>query len=187
MPVFSEVLDTELLEHLKNSDTDAFTEIYARYWKLIYYVAFKRLNNNNEAEETVQNIFMDLWERRSTLTIHTSLKYFLAAAAQYQVMNVLAKKHRVLNIEISDESVSSNTADSFINFRELQKQIEETVAALPERCRVVYQLSREEGLNNRAIAQKLGISEKTVENQLTKALSRLRTRLGNPAFLSFLL
>ena len=102
-------------------------------------------------------------------------------------MNFLAKKHRVLNVELADPDLSANPTDSFINFRELQQQIGETVAALPERCRLVYQLSREEGLNNRAIAQRLGISEKTVENQLTKALARLRTRLGNPAFLSFLL
>ena len=130
---------------------------------------------------------MDLWERRTSIEIHTSLKYFLSTAAQYQVMNFLAKKHRVLNVELNDDRISSNAPDSFIEFRELQHQIEETVAMLPEKCRLVYRLSREEGLNNRAIAQKLGISEKTVENQLTKALSRLRNRLGNPAFLTFFL
>ena len=186
MPVLSEVPDTELVTLLKNNDADAFTELYARYWKLLYYVAFKRLNNNDEAEETVQNIFMDLWERRATIVIHTSIKYFLAAAAQYQVMNILAKKHRMLNIELTDENFSANASDSLINFRELQQQIEETVAALPEKCRLVYQLSRDEGLNNRVIAQRLGISEKTVEKQLTKTLSRLRSHLGSPAFLIFL-
>lgn len=187
MPVLSEAPDTELLTLLKDSDTDAFTEIYARYWKLLYYVALKRLNNTTEAEEAVQNIFMDLWERRDTVVIHTSLKYFLAAAAQYQVMNLLAKKHRSLNIVFTGDHTSSNATDNFVDFKDLQLQIEDTVAALPEKCRLVYRLSREEGLNNKAIAQKLGISEKTVENQLTKALSRLRNRLGNPAFLSFLL
>ena len=187
MPVLSEAPDTELLTKLKNSDTDAFTEIYARYWKLLYYVAFKRLKNNSEAEETVQNIFMDLWERRTSIVIHTSLKYFLASAAQYQVMNLMAKKYRALNVEISDNNISADATHNFIDFRELQQQIEQTVSALPEKCRLVYKLSRDEGLNNRAIAEKLGISEKTVENQLTKALSRLRNRLGNPAFLLFFL
>lgn len=186
MPVLSNVTDTELLTMLKKGDQDAFTEIYARYWKLLYYVAFKRLNTNEDAEETVQNIFMDLWARRETVIIHTSLKYFLSTAAQYQVMKCLAKKHSTLYLEHPTDSPSPGSADNFINFRDLQLQINETVNTLPEKCRLIYQLSRDEGLNNKTIALKLGISEKTVENQLTKALSRLRERLSNAAFMTIL-
>lgn len=183
MPEPSEFADDQLVTMLRAGNEDAFTEIYARYWKLLFYIAGKRLNNHVEAEETVQNIFTDLWARRSTLQITSSLKYYLAAAVQYQVMYHLAKRRNIISIENTAENRSEASADRFITFHELELQIQSLVQELPEKCRLVYRLSREQGLNNKEIAQKLGIAEKTVENQLTKALGRIRAGLGDERFL----
>ncbi len=172
--------DDELVVLLNAGDAGAFTEIYARYWKLLFFIASKRLKNYCEAEEAIQEIFTDLWARRATLTINNSLKYYLASAVQYQVMKQLAKCHARTQLHLSDNT-SENTADESLGFHMLQKQIEELVMALPEKCRMVYQLSRDAGLKNKTIARHLGISENTVENQLTKALSRIRAGLGDPA------
>lgn len=179
--------DDQLVVLLQAGDAEAFTEIYARYWKLLFYIACKRLNNYTEAEETVQNVFTDLWARKTTLVIHTSLKYYLSAATQYQVMNYLAKRHTLSNLDLSTNKTSGESADQYLNFRELEQQIRDLVGALPERCRIVYHLSREQGLNNKMIAMQLGIAEKTVENQLTKALSRIRAALENELLLILLL
>jgi RNA polymerase sigma-70 factor (family 1) len=176
MPDISTNTDDQLVILLQAGDADAFTEIYARYWKLLFYIAEKRLNNYTEAEETVQNIFTDLWARRMMINIRTSLKYYLAAAVHYQVIKYFAKRHT--SLELSDTDASNNSADQILNFHELEQQIQELVSALPEKCRLVYQLSRDQGLANKIIAQQLGLSEKTVENQLTKALSRIRSGLG---------
>lgn len=179
--------DEQLVHLLKVGDVEAFNEIYARYWKLLLYIAGKRLDNIAEAEEAVQNIFTDLWARRSSLEIKRSLKYYLAAAVQYQVMSILGRNARLVKMEEAGENPSALWADQRLHFQQLEEQLQQIVQALPERCRLVYQLSREEGLSNKAIAAHLGISEKTVENQLTKALARLRAGLGDKAYLLLLI
>jgi len=181
-------IDDEQLVHLLSAgDVEAFNEIYARYWKLLFYIAGKRLNNYSEAEEAVQNIFADLWARRSTLAITRSLKYYLAAAVQYQVMAAIAKKANIGGLESATQNLSTAGADNRLNFQELEEQLQHLVRCLPQRCRLVYQMSREEGLSNKAIAERLGISEKTVENQLTKALARLKAGLGDRSYFMLLL
>ena len=179
--------DEQLVHLLKVGNVEAFNEIYARYWKLLLYIAGKRLDNIAEAEEAVQNIFTDLWARRSSLEIKRSLKYYLAAAVQYQVMSILGRSSRLVQIEGIEENPSAMHADQRLNFQELEEQLLQLVHSLPERCRLVYQLSREEGLSNKAIAAQLGISEKTVENQLTKALARLRAGLDDKTYLLLLI
>lgn len=186
MKSYQEYSDNQLVHLLQGDDDKAFTEIYNRYWKLLYYIAYKRLGNYEEAEECVQDVFADIWGRRKTLQITRLLKYYLAAAVQYQVMKQLSQRSRN-NLQALDEeattAMTSAAADQQLLFGELEVQIQELVGTLPEKCRLVYTLSRHDGLNNKAIASQLGISEKTVENQLTKALSRIRNGLGFTAYL----
>lgn len=174
--------DSDLATLLKLDDNNAFTEIYNRYWKLLFYIAHLRLQDPQEAEEVVQEIFTDLWARRHTIVLKRSLKYYLASAAKYQVITCLAKRNTELYPEYA-ATAALPEVDSLLGFHELQKQLEELVAALPEKCRLVYQLSREEELSHKEIASRLNISEKTVENHITKALSHLRKGLGDAAFL----
>ena len=131
MPDPSNTTDEQLVVLLRAGDSEAFTEIYIRYWKLLFYIAAKRLNNYGEAEETVQNIFTDLWARRTDINIRTSLKYYLAAAVQYQVINYLGKKR--FDLELPDNKASNNSADQILNFHELEQQVYELVLALPEK------------------------------------------------------
>jgi RNA polymerase sigma-70 factor (family 1) len=179
MPQLSAYADDKLVLLLQAGDADAFTELYVRYWKLLFYIAAKRLRNYAEAEEAVQNIYTDLWTRRKTRHIHTSIKYYLATAVQYQVMNFLSKKNKQASLEFSENERSTENADQMLSLHELQQQVEGIVNGLPEKCRLVYQLSRVQGLTNKDIARQLGISDKTVENQLTKALARIRAGLGD--------
>jgi RNA polymerase sigma-70 factor (ECF subfamily) len=169
--------DSQLLSLLRKGDGQAFTAIYDRYWKLLYYIAMKRLQVENEAEEVVQEVFTDIWARREQLQITRSLKHYLAAATQYQVMNLMARQYRRQMMGMMEVNPENNAADRSLLFHELELQIQELVQRLPEKCRLIYHLSREEGLNNKEIAYHLEIAEKTVENQLTKALSRIRDGL----------
>lgn len=187
MAAYTTYNDTALLDLVKEEDEHAFTEIYNRYWKLLFYIAQQKLQNLEEAEEIVQEVFTDLWARRHTITLKRSLKYYLASAVKYQVITCLSKRHQQLHLQQTFIPTDQPfTADSRLSFHELQEQLEDLVAALPEKCRIVYQLSRDEGLSHKAIASQLDISEKTVENHLTKALGHLRRGLGDAAFLFFL-
>ncbi len=177
--------DGTLVHLLNQGDEAAFTELYDRYWKLLFYVAHKRLKVFAEAEEIVQDVFADIWLRRKTLKIQSSFKYYVASATQYQVMAQLTRRKRMTQVQIeeSPDQASLNRADQILMFKELEEKLQQLVSALPEKCRLVYELNRKEGLNNKQVAEKLGISEKTVENQMTKALGRIRNGLGDAALL----
>lgn len=183
-------IESELLRKIAQGNELAFTQIYRQYWKLLFSVAANKLNNLAEAEEVVQDVFADLWKRREEINIRQSLKSYLAAAVKFQVYSLLHKKYRqrqheqTMQQHTSTSSYSVNAVEEQYDLRMLQAKLQQTTAQLPERCRLVYELSRETGLSNKEIAKSLNISEKTVENQMTKALKHLRTSLKS--FFSFL-
>jgi RNA polymerase sigma-70 factor (family 1) len=176
--------DEQLVALLKESDEIAFKAIYDKYWKLLFTIAFSKIDSFNDAEEIVQEIFTDIWARRASLPIKRSLKYYLAAAVKYQVISIFANrsKHASRNEMYPDLLISKDTSDQSIHFTELIRELESIVSALPERCKLVYRLSREEELSHKEIAEKLGISPKTVETQITRALAHIRKGLGDAAF-----
>ncbi|WP_129714353.1 RNA polymerase sigma-70 factor [Pedobacter sp. SYP-B3415] len=172
--------DTELLERLATGDGRAFTMLYNRYWEKLYTTAYHRLADETEAEEAVQDIFTDLWLRRSTLQLSHSLNTYLAAAVKYKVIAVLAKNKKQARYAAEQahaEVPCCDTTADWLQEKELRAQIAECVEQLPEKCRIVFRLSRELGKSNAQIAADLGISEKTVEGHITRALHALRTAL----------
>ena len=189
MPDYSTYTDEQLVLLMKEGNDAAFREIYDRYWKLIFSIAIAKLDNLHDAEEIVQNIFSDFWERRQSIQILKSLKYYLIAAVKYQVMTVLAqRKRRRITSELLDKNISSNNLpDQSLLLIQLQQELESIVSALPERCQLIYRLSREEGKSHKEIAKILNVSDKTVETQITRSLSRIRRGLGDTALLFLLL
>ena len=173
--------DIELLEMLRSDDKAAFSEIYNRYWKQLFTIAANKTGSPEEAEELVQDIFSSLWTRRVSLEIHTTLSAYLSVSVKYRVLKVLAKRFQYSkyvdhSLKFADES--HNSTEDWLDFEELRSRVEVLVAALPEKCRLVYKSSREEGLSQKQIANQFGISEKTVEAHIGKALKTLRTGLG---------
>ena len=174
--------EKELLSLFSNSDDAGFTEIYNRYWDKLFTVAANKLNNLAEAEEVVQDIFLDLWKRRMELNITTCLNAYLGTAVKYKVINILAKRN--VHLRFSEQiSITHTNADfsteQWLGFLELKEQVGKQVAALPEKCRLVFELSRDKGFSQKEIASHLHISEKTVESHLYKAIRILRTELKN--------
>ncbi len=178
--------DVELLQLLKRSNNDAFTELYERYWQKMYVVAAHKLKNLTDAEEVVQDIFLEILKRRESLNITSKLSSYLAAAVTYKVINVLAKRHIQQKYSIYATGQSTEADFSTINwlgFEELKDQLLKHVANLPEKCQLVFKLSREEGFTHKEIATQLGISEKTVEGHLSKATQLLKMNLTTNALL----
>jgi len=183
MAAYSSHTDHELIALLKQDDLVAFTEIYNRYWDKLLAVAVNRLFIEVEAEECVQDVFLSLWHRRETITLKYSLSTYLWVAVKYQVINRLssrnAKKY-LKTTELRDEFIVGS-ADEALLEKELIERIEHSVQELPEKCRMVYRLSREEGKSNKEIARELNISEKTVEGHMTRAIKDIRTNLSSVA------
>lgn len=180
--------DNELLALLRDSGQAAFTEIYNRYWEKLFAVAGNKIGDLDEAEEIVQDIFVALWKRREELQVTGTLGAYLAVSVKYRVIKVLDKRasqqkyaeHRKQSFSLLDDSTQE-----WLQFEELKERLNKLVADLPEKCRLVYQLSRDSGYSQKEIADELGISEKTVEAHIGKALKTLRT--GLHSFFAFLL
>lgn len=187
MQNLNEVEDEILLQLLKQEHITAFEEIYNRYWKKLYVAAYKRLPSKEVAEELVQDLFTSLWLNRKTVEVHTALSAYLFTSVRYLVLNQIQKQIvRNSYKESLDLNRRDNSTEEAVLLNDLIVNLNAAVEQLPLKCKSVFKLSRGEYKSNKEIAAELGISEKTVENQLTKALRRLRIGL-NSLLLSFVL
>jgi len=174
---------------LKQDDEAAFEELYNRYWSRLYTAAYKRVKSAETAGEIVQDLFTSIWKNRRSLEIRTSCEAYLFTAVRYLVLHQLEKeivreKYRdSLRPLVRDYD---NSTEEIIYRDDLRRHLEKAVAHLPSKCRSVFELSRMENKTNREIAETLGISEKTVENHLTKAISRIKLQLHDIFFLMLL-
>ena len=172
--------DQQILEHLAKNDVQAFDFLYNKYFSKLYGAVYKRLQNRELTEEVVQELFISLWERRGVLTISTTIETYLFSSvkylviAQYKKNNLFEKYSNSLNPEVND----TNFTEQVIAFDELNAAYQNSLKLLPERCREIFLLKRT-GLSQREISEKMDISEKTVENQMTKALKILREALSD--------
>lgn len=181
MPSHNSLSDEVLVSILKTGDESAFTEIYNRYWKKLFVVAAHRIKNLEDAEEIVQDIFTALWKRRSMLNLTSDLSSYLAVSVKYRVIKTLDKyynQQRYIDSLVFGDAVDNGTQE-WLAFEELRDQLAKCVADLPEKCRLVFQLSREHGYSQKQIAQQLHLSEKTVEAHLAKAFKTLRSKLAH--------
>jgi len=181
MPDYTILNDKELIILLSSNDMQAFTEIYNRYWKKLFSIAANKIQDLDDAEEIVQDIFVALWKRRDKLSVINTLSPYLAVSVKYRVIKLLDKRNnqqKYANYSKGHINVADHSTEQWLEFEELKDRLMEFVAELPEKCRLVYQLSREAGYSQKMIAGEMGISEKTVEAHLGKALKTLRARLS---------
>tara|TARA_B100000949_G_scaffold234226_1_gene252654 strand:- start:2626 stop:3210 length:585 start_codon:yes stop_codon:yes gene_type:complete len=180
--------DQLLILQLRQGEEHVFRKLFDTYWKSLFISAFRVLNDKKICEEIVQDIFIGIWKNRKNLEIKVSLDKYLYACVRYQVFNQLRKNQNNLRAEIFenlDERCTYENPESEVLFKELVQKVDSIVEELPEKCRLVYKMSREEQLSHKEISDRLNISPKTVENHITKALFVLRASLGG--FLSGLL
>ncbi|MFS8617803.1 MAG: RNA polymerase sigma-70 factor [Solitalea sp.] len=180
MRVYEKLSDDDLLRLLKKDHISAFEEIYNRYWSRLYSAAYKRVKQGEVCQEIIQDLFTSLWLGRKKIAIHSSLANYLLTAVRYKVLNHIEKEmvRRNYRESLPDAfQVSDNSTEETVLLNDLHQQLEMELIQLPEKCRKVFELSRKELKSNKEIALELNISEKTVENHITKALRLLRAGL----------
>ena len=178
--------DKELLELLEKDDELAISLIFRTYYRYLCRVAYRIIPDSNTAEDLSQEVFFELWRRKGQLQAVTSLKAYLRRAAVNRALNFI-RDQKVKFADEQPQPLQSGGANAGQQMEadELQQRIDEAIDRLPERCRIVFVLSRFEDMSYQQIADALDISVKTVENQISKALRQLRESLG--PFLSVLL
>ena len=170
--------DKQLTDLLKIGDEDAFTEIYNRYWKLLFHTANNIIQDDEIAQDIVQDVFISLWQRRNEVEIH-SLRPYLQQSARFLVLKAIREQQKgACFYERLKEITSEIITDNPLLFKEQQQLLKELVGSLPENQRETFRLSREEGLAYKKIASQLNISEKTVEKRMSKSLKHIRSGLN---------
>lgn len=183
--------DEELLGFLKKRDKAAFSEIYRRYWPLLFRHARKLLADEQEAQDVVQDTFIGLWSAAETLPSYALLPSYLYSSIKNKVLNIFRhQKIASAHMESLDTFVGSdsNITDHLVREKLLSKLIEDEIQRLPPRMREVFELKRKSNLSYKEIADAMEISELTVKTQMNKAIIVLRNKFGNnlSAFLPFL-
>ncbi|MEM6265583.1 MAG: RNA polymerase sigma-70 factor [Bacteroidota bacterium] len=158
-----------------------FENLYREHAKRLFRICMVFVKDEATAADMVQDIFCSLWERKDTLIIEGEWEHFFYRSAKYKYYNHYRKQKTTANhLEaVALESPKyENTTEQAIQLKQASEQLEKLIEAMPEKRRQVFRLSREEGLSNKEIALRMGISEKTVKNHMTKSLSYLRTHMG---------
>jgi len=181
--------DNELSTLLTNGDHRAYEQLYRRYSRLLFNYAMKKLRNEEQAKDIIQEFFTELWAKRETTVFSTNIAGYFFSAINNRIINYFLRENVKLKFVnyVADnlQGVISNT-DHLIRENQLMELIEKEIQRLPPKMRVVFEMSRKQHLSYKEIADKLEISESTVENQVSNALFRLRTKLGIVVFLFYI-
>ncbi|MEP7264629.1 MAG: RNA polymerase sigma-70 factor, partial [Bacteroidota bacterium] len=150
--------DQQLIAALQQGDEQVYEKIFRHYYQRLCNYAGNILNDMDEAEESVQQVFLGLWEKRASLTISTSIKSYLYRSVHNSALNRI--KHGKVKQLYADDYIKSNDevfahTEKELEKSELQKQIQKAIATLPEQCRMVFKLSRFEEMKYSEIATHL--------------------------------
>ncbi len=156
-------------------DSEKFETIYKEYWESLYAIGYKKIKSKTDVEDIIQEIFIALWKRK-TIKINSSLKIYLYTAMKYKIIDYFRKsKFHLVGLEhLNGKDVSLMKTEQLILLNELYDKLKIGVDRLPKKCKLIFKMSREEGLSSAEIANKLKLSKRTVESQLYKSLKNLK-------------
>lgn len=180
--------DNTLVTMMVESDREAFDEIYERYWRRLYNDTYKRLKSIEKIEEIVQDVFSNLWTSRGKRNIQNIYPYLLTAV-RYQVFMLYKKGRATPEFEEPLEHMILSTlqADSLFAEKELKGCIRVWMTMQPDKRRAIFEMKYMDEKTTREISEILGISQKTVQNQLLTSFSSLREFLGKALIMMTLL
>lgn len=168
-----------LIESLRNGDERAYTFLIDTYHHKLCVYANSLAKNIYSAEDIVQNVFIKVWEQRTRLKSDHSIKSFLYKLVYNEFIDLYRKNQSLFSLEKTyyDALNSVVLEDDSESFQRVLKVVNKEIESLPPKCKEVFILSKKEGLTNIEIAEHLDVSIKTVEAQITKAFSILRSSL----------
>jgi RNA polymerase sigma-70 factor (family 1) len=188
MADYRSLTDTELIDLLKEGDHAAFTEIYKRYWPLLYAHSRKMLRDDQEAMDIVQEIFTVLWNRSTELAFTLSLRAYLYSSVRNLTINHINKsklKNKYISSLAELIEKGASVTDEQVIFADFAGRIEKEVANLPPKMRAIFEMSRNQGLSHKEIAEELDITDHAVKKSINRTLKILRAQISSVFFLLF--
>lgn len=177
----------ELLQFVRESDNLAFDELYHRTWKKLYTHSFQKLRDEDLAKDVVQEVFVDLWNKRQLRDIQ-NVEGYLTQAVKFKVIDRFRKKNFIVEeiANFADVLANSEFSDTKLLDDELDKLLNHWIDQLPSKRKEIFLLKYEEGLSSEEIGKLLNISTKTVQNQILNASTFLRSLMQKILFIFFL-
>lgn len=177
---YKDLSDADLVLRLRNSDDAAFIEIFDRYNILLFSFTCRRLNDKELSKDLIHDAFADIWEKRMTVNIPGELIAFLFTVMKNRILDHY--KHQKITRKYAENfqpylDQAQNATDHLVRHNDLQALIEKEIAALPEKMRIVFELSRKNSMNRQEISEHLHIPENTVKTNLQRSLKILRNKL----------
>jgi RNA polymerase sigma-70 factor (ECF subfamily) len=179
----------ELLQQFKANDKNAINLLYEKYSKRLYGFAFAYLKTEADALDVVQEVFINVWNKRNDLRNDTNLEAYLFTVTKNSIISIFRKKitekqyfEHLKTVTVLHHSNTEETLD----YEALSARLKELVTQLPEQRRLIFKMSKEKGLSNKAIAEELQISVKTVEDHMTKARHFLKSQLTEYGMIAIL-
>jgi len=178
--------EQQLIERIRAGDRAAFAEVFTAHHAALCDFAVSYVRSSAHAEELVQTLFLRIWERRTEWNVRHGVRAYLFGALRHAALNCARHERleHMLPLRLAPDDMPGMGArprapDAAVHVGDLERAVHGAVAALPERCRAVLELRWREGMSYAEIAAVLGITPKTVENHLARALNMLRPRLGS--------
>ena len=173
--------EEEVLKKLANDDRKEFELLFKTYYTELCRFAHKYVRDETASEEIVQEVFINIWERRSELNINSSIKAYLYTAIRNRSFNYiklqLPKEQKKTDVDVLSTFEADNDEEELL-LEDLKVYVNEAIEALPKKCKAIFVMSRNAGMTYKEIAEELDISVKTVENQIGLALKKLREKLN---------
>jgi RNA polymerase sigma-70 factor (family 1) len=173
--------DEQLMIRTSNGDQKALELLFKKYYAQLVRFAKEILHSKDQAEDMVQEVFVKIWDKRESINIHTQIKSYLFVAVKNHCFNQLKVNERKYWMdETMEDDIRISTPDSsaVIDAKQLDQKIKDAIEALPPKCGLIFKMSRFEEKSYKEIAEALELSVKTVENQMGKALSIMRSSLS---------
>lgn len=170
----------QLFAAIRKGDEAAFKKLFYTLYDQLYRQAYRYVGDAQVAEEVVQDIFVNLWKNRQKIILHTSLEAYLSVSTRNHSLNYLKSRYaqqRASTQEVSETDLFEAPETEDLPREELRKILESAIQSLPEKCRIIFSLSRDHGLTYQEIADELGITKETVKTQIKIALQKLRQQL----------
>ena len=176
--------DIEIINEIKEGKISAFRELYARYADLIYRNILARVNSSFVADDIFQDFFIQVWEKRASIQVSSSVKGYLLIWLKNHILNTI-KQEQIRNKYQDNVAFEEEDDSTWVQIvsDDLGDNIQRIVLKFPPRLRCVYMLRQEQNLSIKEIAEKLSVSEQTVKNQLTDIMHRLRKEVHGKNFL----
>jgi RNA polymerase sigma-70 factor (ECF subfamily) len=165
-----------------NNDRESFKMLYFNYYQKLFCMAKSLVKSTEGAEEIVDDTFLSIWQKRADLIRVNNITFYLYMAVRNKSLNYIAKRKAPVHLDIDEleidiADVAPNAEDQLL-LADLTKIINETIAKLPEQCKLVFKLIKEDGLKYREVAELLNLSVKTVEYHIGNALKKLAESLN---------